>query len=177
MSFPIRSRKFKEVTADTAMLPTKLSNLDDGQEPYMAPHDVGSANLSPFRPVGFQMHQTLAQPPHTVSKKLFDATRQYFQRPTEPELAFDLGWDVEAPEATIATCQHCSAQWRECMQCGYCAKLVCAQCARQCTACHDVFCPLCATEDYSGLYDQSICLDCRDDRHDQERLKTHGTYK
>ena len=44
--------------------------------------------------------------------------------------------------------------------CSFCDRQACASCTRQCEGCHEGFCSLCSTMDYSGRTERSFCLDC-----------------
>ena len=48
--------------------------------------------------------------------------------------------------------------------CGYCQRQVCVSCTEQCEGCSDRFCRACHTQDYSGRYAATVCIDCRQNR-------------
>ncbi len=146
-------RSFNELSTEFDSFPSKLSNIPSPS--------IGSVTHSPFRPV------TSTDPSNTNMERtkqlLFMATSMFFSKEdSEPELAFEFDVTDELEVApVVGTCQHCMAPGRRCVQCQFCEKAICSTCTFQCSHCHDVFCNLCVTKDYSGLYDETVCMDCR----------------
>jgi hypothetical protein len=71
---------------------------------------------------------------------------------------------VAMPMAT-RKCLSCSASRATAMGdewavCHFCSKDVCADCVATCERCRDTFCPVCTTQNYSGMYAATMCLDC-----------------
>ena len=62
-------------------------------------------------------------------------------------------------------CLSCSASRATAMgdewaACHFCSKDVCAGCVATCERCRDSFCRVCTTQNYSGMYAATMCLDC-----------------
>lgn len=71
------------------------------------------------------------------------------------------GGDGLPPSAT--RCIICQSFHTDQAPCGFCGKLTCRSCSRECEECHDTFCSYCSTINYDLRYDRCFCLECNEE--------------